>query len=153
MNEYVDLKEFLPLTELSDRRVYNLLSRNLAVGVWNAKTGGFIGIRQKFNEKYLFTEYFYGATSGTAHAVSAYDVDVPAEIELVEVNPTVDATNGRPVFFDGQVHSGGRGWIYVDTEEPIEGRPISHTNQELFDFLSPYDAVGRLSQLERYETD
>lgn len=45
----------IPANDLIERDVYELHSRNLLVGVYNGH-GGFIGIRTKFGDRYLFTE-------------------------------------------------------------------------------------------------
>lgn len=77
---------------------YRIQSRNLAVGVWNAETGGFVGIREKFGDRFLFTEYHHdtGGSFGTA-----------MPLELLEECPVTDLaeghvrcnTHGRPVEF------------------------------------------------------
>jgi hypothetical protein len=61
----------LALTELVSGGIYRLQSRNLRYGVWNPTVGGFIGIREKFYHRYLFTEYHYELDEhyGTAHAL------------------------------------------------------------------------------------
>ena len=151
MNAYLTPQDFLTFADLVDRRVYTLNSRNLAVGVWNAETNGFIGVREKFGDKYLFTEYLWTETSGTARAIGDLEVDVPSEIPLRERTPSIDSVTGREVFFDKPVYSGGRGWIYRDTELPIDGEPYARTNQELFDLLSPYDEAECAARAKRYE--
>lgn len=64
MSEYA---EIIPLTECVKGRAYRIQSRNLIVGVWNGRDG-FVGIREKFDSKFLFTEYHSGTGSplGTA---------------------------------------------------------------------------------------
>jgi hypothetical protein len=42
---------------MQERGVYRLTSRNLALGVWDPDSKGFIGIREKFGHEYLDTEY------------------------------------------------------------------------------------------------
>lgn len=70
---------FIPLEDLEDGRVYRLKSRNLLVGLWRAKTNGFIGVRQKFDSRYLFEEFHYDTDShcGTARATEALDLTWP----------------------------------------------------------------------------
>lgn len=60
----------IPKDQLVRGAVYELKSRNLIAGVWNGENG-FIGIREKFGEEYLFTEYLYelGPPYGTAHPI------------------------------------------------------------------------------------
>lgn len=58
---------YIPLEQCQSRHIYNLQSRNLLVGVFDADAQGFIGIREKFGNRYLFTEYHYdtGSPHGT----------------------------------------------------------------------------------------
>lgn len=104
-------------SEMEDRRVYRIQSRNLVVGVWSAKDKGFIGIREKFKTLYLFTEYHAdsGGVHGTARAVSAYDLYVPDDIPLVEY--LVDE--------EGDFLKDERGYL--------------QNNDALFDLLKPLD--------------
>lgn len=56
----------IPLSDCKKRGVYKIYSRNLGIGVFDGEYG-FIGIRQKFGHRYLFTEDHYdtGAPYGT----------------------------------------------------------------------------------------
>jgi hypothetical protein len=76
---------FIPEAELEDRRVYLLRSRNLRFGAWDAETGSFYGVREKFGDRYIDNEYQWGERSGTAHAREALDLFVPDEI-LMQAN-------------------------------------------------------------------
>jgi hypothetical protein len=122
------------------RRVYAIRSRNLSVGVWNGKSGknaGFIGIRTKFGDRYLFTEYHYDACAsfGTVGDARDLGIDVPKDIELRESTPTKDRETDRPVAFDEE-----RGWYFIDTNDASNKiRPCYSTNKKLFDFL---DAIS-----------
>ena len=71
---------------LRDRGVYTLRSRNLTIGVWSEPRGGFVGIRQKFDARYLFTEFFNDGISpvGTATPLEDLGITVPADIVLIE---------------------------------------------------------------------
>lgn len=66
----------IPLDELEHGRVYKVRSRNLVVGVWNAPSRGFLGIREKFGNRFLFQEFHYdnGPPFGTAWAVQASNI-------------------------------------------------------------------------------
>lgn len=59
----------IPLNECIHGHVYRIHSRNLDYGVFKSNIGGFTGIREKFGDHYLFTEYHYdtGAPYGTVH--------------------------------------------------------------------------------------
>ena len=115
---------------------YRLHSRNLALGVFDGKTG-FIGIRDKFGSRYLFCEYHWdtGVPFGTVRPLDDIDT-VPAGIAIAEHLGSFDQRNGRPVAFDRPVKDGGRGWYYTDTgEADQEIEPKSQSNKPLFDWL------------------
>lgn len=63
----------IPIYDLEHGRIYKLRSRNLVVGVWDEKAQGFIGLREKFGSRYLFTELHWDAHEfyGTAVALEA----------------------------------------------------------------------------------
>lgn len=75
----------IPKAECKDRQLYKIFSRNLTFGIYVAETGGFIGLREKFGNTYLFTEYHRdnGAPFGTVAPKKALAV-MPAEIPLHE---------------------------------------------------------------------
>lgn len=54
----------IPKNELKERGIYELASRNLAVGVYDGEEG-FVGIRSKFNSLFLDTEYLSRNLGGT----------------------------------------------------------------------------------------
>lgn len=76
----------IDLDDLEDRRAYRVKSRNLLVGFWIAEQQGFMGIRQKFGDRYLDTEYHYDTDKrlGTAHATEALDLWLPEDVEARE---------------------------------------------------------------------
>lgn len=114
----------VPLAECKPGRLYKIRCRNLLMGVFNGKEGsqaGFIGIREKFNSKYLFTEYHHetGAPFGTVFGVIDTGVDIPEGMLLAEHLPgSWDSKTGREVEFDKPVAEGGKGWYFKDTGEP-----------------------------------
>jgi hypothetical protein len=59
----------IPLEKCKHGHLYRIHSRNLELGVFNERTKGFVGIREKFWKLYLFTEYHAdtGAPFGTVH--------------------------------------------------------------------------------------
>lgn len=79
-----EVPDDLKMDRLERGRVYELQARNFSTGVWNGE--GFIGIRTKFDNRYLFTEYHCGrgAPYGTVYPIRATDAVVPDGIELVE---------------------------------------------------------------------
>jgi hypothetical protein len=59
---------YIPLNDCKHGTVYRLTSRNLICGVFNEKTKGFVGLREKFDRIFLFTEFHWdtGPPFGTA---------------------------------------------------------------------------------------
>lgn len=59
---------YLTVDQLKPGYLYRLRSRNLALGVYREDCHGFVGIREKFDSLFLFTEYHYdtGGSVGTA---------------------------------------------------------------------------------------
>lgn len=69
-----------PISDMDERGLYKLKSRNLHVGIWTGE--GFVGIREKFGERFLFME-FYGKW-GTVMSMEPLNIFLPPEIELAE---------------------------------------------------------------------
>jgi hypothetical protein len=90
---------FIPEADLIHRRLYRVRSRNLVIGAWDGDKRGFIGLREKFGERYPFTEFHHDADPhvGTAQAERDLGIDVPDEIEMSEYGPKVER-DGRTFF-------------------------------------------------------
>ena len=60
--------EHIPLDKCERDGIYKLHARNIKYGVFNEEAKAFIGIRQKFGNRFLDTEYHWdtGAPFGTA---------------------------------------------------------------------------------------
>lgn len=58
---------YIPLDDCKDRHLYIISARNFRLGVFCRDKQGFIGIREKFGNRYLFTEYHWdtGEPHGT----------------------------------------------------------------------------------------
>lgn len=54
------MSEYIKIADCVHGGHYLLYSRNLATGVFNSATNGFVGIREKFGREYLDTEYHRG---------------------------------------------------------------------------------------------
>lgn len=57
----------IPLKDCKHGFTYRIHSRNLDIGVFDETTQGFVGIREKFGDKFLFEEFHWdtGAPFGT----------------------------------------------------------------------------------------
>jgi hypothetical protein len=130
--------EFIPLADCEPRRLYLIHSRNLTLGVYDPAQQGFIGVREKFGSRYLFTEMHWelGAQGfGTVKPLEALEL-LPEEIELRERTDTTDGPSGRPVAFDRPVADGGKGWYFMDTGEADQTiRASSRSNPALLAYL------------------
>jgi hypothetical protein len=71
----------IPLSQCQDHHLYQIQSRNLSYGVFDKARSGFVGIRTKFGNRYLATEYHW-------------DIDEPygtvQPIAMIELCPVVN---------------------------------------------------------------
>lgn len=134
--------DWLRPSQLVHGGAYKIRSRNLSHGIWNEKTQGFVGIREKFGDLFLFTEYHHdtGGTVGTA-----------TPLAFIETCPITDlreyhsrCTNGRSTYF-GAENEDGTGWRYhtdddsrllKDKDAPGYCTTFAHTNKPLFEWLT-----------------
>lgn len=130
---------FIPVGELKHCAVYALRSRNLLVGVWDENSKGFIGVREKMRDTYLFTEYHYDL-GGTANATEELPLNLPDDVELRENFDPTCRDHLQDVVFTTPIAKGGEGWIHVKTKERCDGVKVCEMNQELFDLLEPIHA-------------
>jgi hypothetical protein len=150
----------ISLSECQDRHIYRIGSRNLMIGVFRKATNGFIGIREKFGDLYLFEEYHWdcGAPYGTVNPIEVIGV-LPDEIEVTERMPTIDSLTRRRVEFDRtpepEHRSGMKGWYFLDSNEYSRDiRPMSQTYKPLFDYLMNMEKQLNLRGDEiKYEDD
>lgn len=135
----------IPLHECYKGYVYKLNSRNLSYGVFDGQDG-FIGIREKFDSKFLFKEYHYDSPAfATAKPILQIE-KIPGWIEIREQLATVCGDCGRlikaipigdtpiPVKWE-HVPLGN---INVDYSN-CRIHPVSLENSYLFDFLKKYE--------------
>ena len=75
--------DYIPLMDCKHGFLYEIDSRNLNFGVFNEKNNGFIGIRQKFSSRFLFTEYHWdtGEPYGTVKPKKELR-ELPSDIEI-----------------------------------------------------------------------
>ena len=140
-------ESLVPLADLIHRRVYRLKSRNLLVGVWDSGKSGFIGVRQKFSDRYLFTEYHWDTSDshGTAQALELLDTAIPEDLALVEYLQTICSEHATPMKFTTPIMQGGEGWVHEEDGEKCEAYPMAPMHQELFDILDPIDQTLQAS--------
>src|SRR5690242_8016495 len=61
INEYINSNEYISLNDCEDGFIYKIKSRNLKFGLFIKERNGFLGIRTKFNTRFLFMEYHWDA--------------------------------------------------------------------------------------------
>lgn len=129
-------KEYIKLPECKARGVYKISSRNLSYGIYDGKSG-FIGIRTKFSDRYLFTEYHWDNDRfPTVQPLEYLGIDLPDNIPITPGLQPVDDKTGRPVEFDKPIKEGGRGWYFKDTNQASEDIwPVHVQNKDMFNFL------------------
>ena len=93
--------KLVPLSECVKGRVYRLRCRNLVLGVFDGKDG-FIGIREKFGERFLATEYHWeqGPPYGTVAGAEDTGIDLPLGIEPIEHFGAIESGTQRSVTWD-----------------------------------------------------
>ena len=79
------IEGWIPMDECVHGGLYRLASRNLCIGVYTNEQSGFIGVRTKFTDKFLFVEHHWdsGPPCGTAKP-----------IEMLEMCPYDDIVEG-----------------------------------------------------------
>jgi hypothetical protein len=129
---------FISFERLERGKVYRIVSRNLVVGVFAGR--GFIGIRTKFGNRFLFEEIEWTRDEhfGTARAWKEL-----GKIENIPLSKTLGTVCGicrSPAEFDKPKDEGGRGWFHADGTElckPLS--PVAVKNRALFDRLESYE--------------
>jgi len=151
----------IPIEDCIDGHVYKLLSRNLALGVYRSNKGtnrhgpGFIGIRLRFKNRYLFEEYHWdlGPPYGTANPLEDLG-PLPEGIEAREVTRVYDKVTDRPVAFNGEKAPEGEGWGVG----PYKGWHFTDGDKEYSEAIEPdytYNTVlfEYLDELEKQEDE
>lgn len=123
------------VAELVARNVYRLRSRNLAYGVYDGD-GGFIGIREKFGDHYLDTEYL-GATAVALECVGRIDEPIQLCERLGSVCQTCRGGIEFVEWADKNV--AGRGhWVCAEAT-CSDPQPRAVANRELYAALEVFD--------------
>jgi hypothetical protein len=134
----MESEETISMHDCVTRGVYQVTSRNLSVAVYDGSQG-FIGIREKFGNRYLFTEYHWdsGAPFGTVrphHLIAT----LPDQIALREHEKPVCSSCKAEMTFDRDSTGLHGTWFHADsgTAKCLDGIPTSHVYQPLFAYLT-----------------
>lgn len=123
----------IPLPDCVKGRVYKIRCRNLKLGVFDGNEG-FIGIRTKWSDRYLDTEYHWdqGEPHGTVRGVAELGVDLPENIEPKMYLGNEDKTTGRSIEYVKAL----KGWRFIGEQEPNDAIKVHLiANPKLFEFL------------------
>lgn len=128
-------KKWLSLEDCENRGVYRIHSRNLLVGVFDGSEG-FIGIREKFGDKFLFKEYHWEAspTLGTVRPMEKI-ADLPVEIE-VEEGDSLCQNCKVPTGFEKGVEGGPGIWSHLAETTCKDPRSGFYRYEPLFSYLT-----------------
>lgn len=129
-------ESYIRLPDCKKGYLYRLHSRNLSYGVYDGNEG-FIGIRLKFHDRYLFTEYHWdqGPPYGTVKPMEEV-CPLPEGVIPQEDLGSVNSKTGRKVQWDYDK----KAWVYFDTQEMMnEGFACIVDNTPLFNFIDKYE--------------
>ena len=149
----VEDTQYLAAADLERGGIYRVKSRNLRVAAFNGDEG-FIGVRLKFSERYLFTEYLARECGGTQVPFdTVYPIQriasVPGDVPLVELMGLWCLGCDRPAHQNDEPYPDRRAWC--DGGCPKDKRDIRwRQNDALFGILSPLDEDEQRKEEERW---
>lgn len=136
--------------QCKNRQFYRIRSRNLNFGVFREETGGFFGLRQKFDYIYVFEEFHwdngppYGTVTPLEELPEALPDDIPLTTDLGSICSTCKIPCSYVEFPDGErekVYSDGHtmkisgDWNHLEPTDCPEVTPMSQSNQALEQWL------------------
>lgn len=139
--DYRDEMDYLKLEDCVRGGVYRLACRRLLLGVFDGEAG-FVGIRCKANDRFLFTEYHwdYDGPYGTVKPLELLGM-LSSDVETRVEAPHLCHGCGREVEFNrdfGVATPPGSPWTHVEDGTPMESDewPAHDVYRPLFDFLA-----------------
>jgi hypothetical protein len=122
------------LKEWEERTVYEVYSRNLTVAVYRGR-GEWVGIRQKFDSRFLFTEHSPPGAFGTVTRVGAVLGALPPDVRMTEmVGETYCQLCGTAAVWTPN-EPGARVGTWSCAGGCASVRPSRIPNRPLFEFL------------------
>lgn len=142
--------DMIPLKDCKDGYIYRISSRNLIVGLFNKENGGFIGIREKFGSRYLFTEFHRetGAPYGTVSPKE--EIEKCTLPDLREDLGSFCSNCEKLVDFKKEKPDGTGSWIHLEETSCKEARAYRKSNAALFKYLEP---IEKRVSLQNYVED
>jgi hypothetical protein len=139
----MDHREDMNYVELKDcvrGGVYCLVSRNLPLGVFDG-VDGFVGVRHKAGDVFLFTEYHWDTEEhrpyGTVRPLELLEM-LPEGMEPRQYEPVLCSKHGRPCHYQSGTSTG---WVHDDdgscllTPDSLDDAPVRRQYQPLFGYL------------------
>lgn len=85
-----DVPNRIKLEDCEHRKLYRLVARNLAIGVFNKDTQEFIGIRTKFGSRFLDHEFHWDAPRFATCNPMEILGELPTEIDVIIYYPGME---------------------------------------------------------------
>ena len=109
---------------------YRIDSRNLSIGVFNQQTKGFVGIREKFGNEFLFAEFHWDTGEPFCTVEPQEEIEkCPIEDLRESLEPICSYCRERVVHKQGK-------WKHAKTKtcESV-AIPVENPNKPLFEYL------------------
>lgn len=133
----------IPADQCKARQLYRVNTRNFGpVAVFNPEKNSFIGVRRKFGQRFLDTEYhFHNEDYPTARPWEELAEALPSDIELRTIFPpackncevSVEWEKGPFNDTAGKLHLGK--WFHLAETACEAPSPVSKSNRALFEWL------------------
>ena len=148
--------EYIKREQCLERHLYHIASRNLKFGVFDVSSNGFIGMREKFGDRYAFTEFHYdnGPPYGTVRPLKLLEEKLPDDILLAEMMPGRDGHFGswcsncgvesswekfetpqERIWSDGKPWLAEGEWVHLDKTDCTYVKSSSRSNTKLEEWL------------------
>ena len=141
--DYMAEVDYLPLAQCVRGGVYRLLSRNLDFGVFDGEEG-FVGVRYKCGDVFLFTEYHWDNENhhpyGTVKPLELVEM-LPEGVEPQCYYPVLCSKHDRPCHYEPGADTG---WVHSDdgtcllTASQHDDHPVRDQYEPLFDYLREF---------------
>ena len=121
----------IALSDCHHGRLYRINARRIGLGLFVEARRGFIGIREKWDRRYLFLEYHWdtGEPFGTVCPIALLEDTPPGGVPLVEQFAFCEECKGP-------LHRREDGWmVHSIAGSCAEQSPLFVLNQELFNWM------------------
>lgn len=134
-----DQEQRIKLEDCVHRKLYLLDARNLKIGVYDAGSQVFIGIRTKFGSRFLDREFHWDAPMNATCCPMKVIGELPEELTPVVYFPGTQCGNCKALVefrrFDETDPIIRGAWHHLADTDCVEVRPYAINNIELFNWL------------------